>query len=291
MMNEKKRALGRGLSMLLENADDVSIQKSAIIGSIINIPVGMIEANPYQPRNDFEQEALNDLAVSIEKVGIIQPITVCKSEDGKFRLIAGERRFRASKLAGLTEIPAFIRIAESDMALLQMALIENIQREDLNPIDVSLSFRRLVDEFSLTQEELSNKVGKKRSTVTNYLRLLKLPVEIQAALRDGQISMGHARALIAVAEEVKQIKLFARIIEKGLSVREVEKIAKEINEKSSKSKPQKEVRQFYAGLKKELSSNLGVKIDFKKDNKGFINVVIKCNSDNELDRIIAILKK
>jgi len=290
-MNEKKRALGRGLSMLLENADDVSIQKSAIIGSIINIPVGMIEANPYQPRNDFEQEALNDLAVSIEKVGIIQPITVCKSEDGKFRLIAGERRFRASKLAGLTEIPAFIRIAESDMALLQMALIENIQREDLNPIDVSLSFRRLVDEFSLTQEELSNKVGKKRSTVTNYLRLLKLPVEIQAALRDGQISMGHARALIAVAEEVKQIKLFARIIEKGLSVREVEKIAKEINEKSSKSKPQKEVRQFYAGLKKELSSNLGVKIDFKKDNKGFINVVIKCNSDNELDRIIAILKK
>jgi len=159
---KKKRALGRGLSVLLENADDVNIQRSAIIGSIINIPIDMIEANPYQPRNDFEQEALNALADSIEKVGIIQPITVCKSENGKFRLIAGERRFRASKLAGLNEIPVFIRIAESDMAMLQMALIENIQREDLNPIDVSLSFKRLVDEFSLTQEELSNKVGKKK---------------------------------------------------------------------------------------------------------------------------------
>jgi len=290
-MNEKKRALGRGLSVLLENADDVNIQKSAIIGSIINIPVDMIEANPYQPRNDFEQEALNDLASSIEKVGIIQPVTVCKSDNGKFRLIAGERRYRASKLAGLTEIPAFIRIAESDMAMLQMALIENIQREDLNPIDVSLSFKRLVDEFSLTQEELSNKVGKKRSTVTNYLRLLKLPAEIQAALRDGHISMGHARALIAVAEENKQLKLFARIIEKGLSVREVEKIAKEINEKTNKPKPQNEVKKLYNDLKKELSSNLGLKIDFKKDNKGFVNVVIKCNSDNELNRIVAILKK
>ena len=290
-MNEKKRALGRGLSILLENAEDVNIMKSAIIGSIINIPVGMIEANPYQPRNDFEQEALSDLAASIEKVGIIQPITVCKIDNGKFRLIAGERRFRASKLAGLNEIPAFIRIAESDMAMLQMALIENIQREDLNPIDVSLSFKRLVDEFSLTQEELSNKVGKKRSTVTNYLRLLKLPVEIQAALRDGQISMGHARALIAVSEDEKQLKLFARIIEKGLSVREVEKIAKEINEKTNKPKTQKVVQQFYNELKKELSSDLGVKIDFKKDNKGFVNVVIKCNSDNEFDKIIAILKK
>jgi len=290
-MNEKKRALGRGLSVLLENADDVNIQRSAIIGSIINIPIDMIEANPYQPRNDFEQEALNALADSIEKVGIIQPITVCKSENGKFRLIAGERRFRASKLAGLNEIPVFIRIAESDMAMLQMALIENIQREDLNPIDVSLSFKRLVDEFSLTQEELSNKVGKKRSTVTNYLRLLKLPIEIQAALRDGQISMGHARALIAVSEEVKQLKLFNRIIEKGLSVREVEKIAKEINEKINKPKPQKEVKKIYADLKKELSLKLGLKIDLKKDNKGFVNVVIKCDSDNELDRIIAILKK
>jgi len=290
-MNDKKRALGRGLSSLLENANDIDTKKPEVIGSIIFIPLEMIEANPYQPRNDFEQEALNDLAASIEKVGIIQPVTVCKSENGKFRLIAGERRFRASRIAGLTEIPVFIRTADSDLDLLQMALIENIQREDLNPIDVSLSFKRLVDEFSLTQEELSSKVGKKRSTVTNYLRLLKLPVEIQAALRDSKITMGHARALIVISNENKQLSLFTRIIEKGLSVREVEKIAKEISEKINKPKPQKTVKKIYTDLKKELTSKLGLKIDLKKDTKGFVNVVIKCNSDNELDRIVAILKK
>lgn len=290
-MNDKKRALGRGLSSLLENANDIDFKKPEIIGSIINIPLEIIEANPYQPRNDFEQEALNDLAASIEKIGIIQPITVCKTDTGKFRLIAGERRYRATKLAGLKEIPAFIRTADSDMELLQMALIENIQRQDLNPIEVSLSFKRLADEFSLTQEELSNKVGKKRSTVTNYLRLLKLPIEIQAALRDGQINMGHARALIVIINEAKQIGLFKRIIEKGLSVREVEKIAKEINEKANKPKPQKQIKNIFSDIKKELTSKIGLKVDLKKDNKGFVNVVIKCNSDNELDRIIAILKK
>ncbi len=290
-MNVKKRALGRGLSVLLENADNVNVQKSILSGSIVYISLDLIDVNPFQPRNNFEEEALSQLATSIERIGIIQPITVCQSEGGKFRLIAGERRLRASKIAGLTEIPAFVRTADSDMEMIQMALIENIQREDLNPLDISLSFKRLVDDFSLTQEELSNKVGKKRSTVTNYLRLLKLPVDIQAAIRDEKISMGHARALISINNEKKQLNIFRRIIEKELSVREVEKIVKDLNQKTDKPLAQKEKNKQYVDLKKELTSKLGLKVDMKKDVKGFVNIVITCNSDNEFDRIINILKK
>jgi len=290
-MNPKKRALGRGLSSLLENADNNFINKTAISGSIISIPINLIEANPFQPRDNFELQALESLADSIEKIGIIQPITICQSENQTFRLIAGERRLRAAKMAGLTEIPAFIRTADSDLELLQMALIENIQREDLNPIEVSLSFKRLVDEFNLTQEELSNKVGKKRTTVTNYLRLLKLPAEIQAGIRDGLLSMGHARALISINNETKQLKIFKRIVENGLSVREVEKITKDIIDNAGKEKTKKDNNIVYSSLKKELSSKLGLKIDLKKDIKGFVNVVIKCSSDSELEKIVGLLKK
>jgi len=291
MNAQKKRALGRGLSVLLENADNINIQKSILAGGIVNIPLDLIEANPYQPRNNFEEEALNELASSIERIGIIQPITICKTEGDKYRLIAGERRLRASKLAGLTEIPAFIRTADSDMEMIQMALIENIQREDLNALDISLSFKRLVDEFALTQEELSHKVGKKRSTVTNYLRLLKLPIDIQAAIRDEIISMGHARALITLNNEKIQMKLFRRIVEKELSVRETEKIVKDLNHKTDKPSSTKEKSKQYTDIKKEISSKLGLKVDVKKDVKGFLNIVIKCSSDDEFDKIINILKK
>ncbi len=290
-MNAKKGALGRGLSVLLQNADDVNALNTATTGSIIFIALDLIETNPYQPRNVFEEEALNELADSIEKIGVIQPITVCKTENDKFRLIAGERRYRASKLAGLTEIPAFIRASGSDIEMLQMALIENIQREDLNPIDISLSFKRLVEEFSLTQEELSNKIGKKRSTVTNYLRLLKLPVDIQASIRDGLLSMGHARALISISDEKKQLKLYNRIIQKGLSVREVEKIAKELIQKKDKSETDINLRKHLKAVKNELTAKLGMKVDLKRDLKGFVNILIKCNTDEELGHLIEILKK
>ncbi|MDD3877143.1 MAG: ParB/RepB/Spo0J family partition protein [Bacteroidales bacterium] len=285
-MNTKKRALGRGLSALLEDASS-----TYSIGTIFNIRLDMIEANPYQPRNNFEEQSLRELGESIMKVGLIQPITVCKSEDDKFKLISGERRYRAAKMMGLEELPAYIRGAESNIEMLQMALIENLERKDLNPIEIALSFQRFVDEFSLTQEELSDKVGKKRSTVANYLRLLKLPAEIQAALRDNLLSMGHARAIIVVENAAEQLKLSARIIEKGLSVREVEKIVKEINERKEKPAPNKDLHKKYNNIKKELSAKLGVRIDLKKDNKGFVNIVIKCNSDNDLKNIIEILNK
>lgn len=290
-MNAKKKALGKGLGALLGNASDFQ-QSTYALGSIFNINMELIDANPYQPRNNFEKESLQELANSIDKIGIIQPVTVCKTDGEKFKLISGERRFRAAKMIGMSEIPAYIRGADSDQEMLQMALIENIQREDLNPIEVALSFQRFVDEFSLTQEELSEKVGKKRSTVANYLRLLKLPVELQASLRDADLSMGHARALIGIDNPDTQLKLFHRIIDKGLSVRDVEKIAKEYNEKKGKPQVTKNIKKkIYGELQKNLSKKLGLKIDVKQDTKGFVNVVIKCSSDDELDRIVEVLNQ
>jgi len=285
-MNAKKKAMGRGLGALLQNA-----ASTYTIGSIFNIRLELIQANPYQPRNHFEEKALSELAESIKNVGLIQPVTVCKSDGDQFKLISGERRFRAAKMIGMEEIPAYIRGADSDLEMLQMALIENLERQDLNPIEIALSFQRFVDEFSLTQEELSEKVGKKRSTVANYLRLLKLPAEIQAALRDNKLTMGHARAIIVIENETEQIKLCGRIIEKGLSVREVEKIVKEINDKQTNTSPVKEKRKQFNHLKKELSDKLGLKVDVKNDLKGFVNIVIKCNSDKDLKNIVDILKR
>jgi len=229
MSNSKKPALGRGLSALLENAKtDITtkaIDNAPVLGSVSNIPISAIETNPFQPRTEFEEVALNELAQSIKEHGIIQPITVRKLGYDKYQIISGERRFRAAQLAGLTEIPAFIRVA-NDQQMLEMALIENIQREDLNPIDIALSYQRLMDECKLTQEEVSKRVGKQRSTVANYLRLLKLPAPIQKALKENAITMGHARALINIENEDKQLALFALILEQDLSVREVEELAK-----------------------------------------------------------------
>ncbi len=285
-MNAKKKALGKGLSALLENATEFQ-QSTYTLGSIFNVNLDIIEANPYQPRNDFEEEALKELAESIDKIGIIQPITICKTDGQKFKLISGERRFRAAKINGMKEIPAYIRGADSDEEMLQMALIENIQREDLNPMEVALSFQRFVDEFELTQEELSEKVGKKRSTVANYMRLLKLPLEIQAALRDNKLSMGHARALISVGHADEQLKIFNRIIHKGLSVREVEKIVQDLTSGKAKQTFTKNIKKkIYSEVKKNLSEKLGMKVDVKQDNKGIINVVIKCQNDEQLDKIV-----
>ncbi len=229
-MSTKKNALGRGLSALLENANtDITNNKlegeGKVVGAISNIEISKIEANPFQPRTNFEEDALNELASSIKEHGIIQPVTVRKLGYDKYQLISGERRFRASQLAGLTSVPAYIRIA-NDQAMLEMALVENIQREQLDAIEVAISYKRLIDECNLTQEQLSQKVSKQRSTITNYLRLLKLPIEIQLGIRNSDISMGHARALINIENPEKQLEIFNHIILNNLSVREAEDLAR-----------------------------------------------------------------
>lgn len=230
MSTTKKPALGRGLSALLENAKtDITTKQvgegAPIVGSVSMIKIKNIETNPFQPRTNFEEIALQELSDSIKQHGIIQPLTLRKLGYDKYQLISGERRFRASQMAGLLEVPAYIRVAD-DQAMLEMALVENIQREDLDPIEVSLSYKRLIDECNLTQEALSEKVGKQRSTVTNFLRLLKLPAAIQKALRDREITMGHAKALINIDNEDRQLAIFALALEQDLSVRQIEDLAR-----------------------------------------------------------------
>lgn len=231
-MAEKKRALGKGLSALLKNAEtDITTAESIenttkIVGSISELPLNQIEVNPFQPRTEFDEDALQELAVSIKELGVIQPITVRKLGYDKFQLISGERRFRASQIAGLNSIPVYIRIA-NDQEMLEMALVENIQREQLNPVEVALSYQRLIDECKLTQEKMSERVGKKRSTITNYLRLLKLPAEILSSLKKEEISMGHARALINVNNPETQINIFRDAISNQFTVREIEQIVKD----------------------------------------------------------------
>ncbi|HNW50563.1 MAG TPA: ParB/RepB/Spo0J family partition protein, partial [Prolixibacteraceae bacterium] len=265
----KRTALGRGLGALIDDASSIN-QSTAT--SIDEIEIGMIEANPWQPRTTFDEEALRDLAQSIKEVGIIQPLTLRKVSDSKYQIIAGERRFRASKLAGLEKVPAFIRESD-DSNMLELALIENIQREDLDAIEVAVSYQRLIDECSLTQEELSDRVGKNRSTVANYLRLLKLPVVIQKAIRDREISMGHARAIITVNDPETQIMLYHQIVKYEFSVRKIEDIVRKINseEEPHKEQPTEKPSKFpkeYEELKNHLSQHFSTNVDFKIDNKG-----------------------
>ncbi|HPQ58386.1 MAG TPA: ParB/RepB/Spo0J family partition protein, partial [Flavobacteriales bacterium] len=227
----KKRGLGRGLSALLEDpGTDITTRTGApaprVTGSVSELPIVQIEPNPFQPRTTFSPEALNELSSSIRQLGIVQPVTVRKVGVDRYQLISGERRFRASQLAGLEQIPAYIRVA-NDEAMLEMALVENIQREELDAIEVAISFQRLIEEVQLTQEQLSAKVGKDRTTISNYLRLLKLPPEVQLGLRQKQIGMGHARALINIGDPERQVALYRRIVESQLSVREVEGLARE----------------------------------------------------------------
>jgi ParB family chromosome partitioning protein len=217
-MNAKKSALGRGLGALIEDVETNNNKPAESVASINEIDIHAIEINPFQPRKTFDEDALQELASSIRQLGIIQPITVRKINGEKFQLITGERRFRASQLAGLETIPAYVRIAD-DQAMLELALVENIQREDLDAIEVAISYQRLIDECNLTQENMSDRVGKKRSTIANYLRLLKLPAEIQAGIRQKKITMGHARALVNVEDVEKQLSIFHHVMEQDLSVR------------------------------------------------------------------------
>lgn len=294
-MNVKKQALGRGLSALLaipENEDiNLNDNASTVVGSIASIPVDSIEANPFQPRTEFEEQALNELSASIKHQGIIQPITVRKIGHEKYQLISGERRLRASKLAGLDEIPAYIRIA-TDSQMLEMALVENIQRENLNAIEVALSYQALIDECKLTQEQMSEKVGKNRTTITNYLRLLKLPAEVQLDIHDDKISMGHARALVTLNDIDQQLFITKQIVEKGLSVREVEKMVRAINNPEEK-KPKKTsntLPETYNSAKKHLAHRFSSKIEIKRNNRGRGNIVIPFISDKDFERIIDLLQ-
>lgn len=297
--NMKKRpAMGRGLSALLENASTDITSKSSesgLVGSISMLAIDSIEANPFNPRTHFEKEALRELSESIGIHGIIQPLTVRKLGRDKYQLISGERRFRASQLAGLTEVPAYIRVA-NDQTMLEMALVENIQREDLNAIEVALSYQRLIDECNLTQEQMSQKIAKSRSSITNHLRLLKLPAEIQLGVRDNIISMGHARALVSAGEEDFQLALFNRIVEDNLSVRELETLIREGGKTpasvQTKEKPQTpELNSIQNTFRSHLGDRVSAKVEIKKTNLGSGKIIINFNSEVDLNRIIEILNK
>ncbi|HRO38615.1 MAG: ParB/RepB/Spo0J family partition protein [Flavobacteriales bacterium] len=295
----KKRGLGRGLSALLEDpGTDITEQHSVgnnaaprVAGLVGTIPVSQIEPNPFQPRTVFSPEAILELAQSIKELGIIQPVTVRKLGYDRYQLISGERRFRASQVAGLTEIPAYIRIA-NDESMLEMALVENIQREELDAIEVAISFQRLLEEVNLTQESLSEKVGKDRATVANYLRLLKLPPSIQLGLRQRQIGMGHARALLAVADPVRQEDLFRRIIESQLSVRQVEEMAR--GEKHAAVRTGSGAGKMSAARHRELGKNLsnmfGSRVTVKQADTGKGKIEITFRNEEDLERIKRLLE-
>lgn len=297
MTFQRKTGLGKGLSALLDDNETVNAVKPAVetttpatpqVGSISHISLADIETNPYQPRTEFDQVALDELSESIKVQGLIQPITVRKNGD-KYQLISGERRFRASKLAGLTEIPAYIRTADNQQ-MLEMALIENIQRENLNAIEVALSFQQMIDECNLKAEQLGERVGKNRTTVANYLRLLKLPPAIQASIRDNKISMGHARALISVDDEGKQLFIHQEIIDKGLSVRKVEELVRGIHHVQVKAPVKVEAVSFeYQKLQNDLASKFAtnVKLKVKDNGKGAIEIPFVSNDD--LNRILELL--
>ncbi|GAB4243853.1 MAG: ParB/RepB/Spo0J family partition protein [Ekhidna sp.] len=290
---KKRSGLGRGLGALLEDSGEkkkISGSGATPKGAINEIDISKIETNPWQPRSDFDEEALNDLAESIKVQGIIQPITVRALSEDAFQLISGERRLQASKKAGLKTIPAYIRIAD-DQQMLEMALIENIQRENLNAIEIALSYQRLLAECDLKQEQLGERVGKNRSTVTNYLRLLKLPPDIQVALRDGKLSMGHARALISIDEVSLQLDIFKQIIKNDLSVRKVEELVRNAGKKEEQKAPpvSNKVSPEIKELQSKLASHFGSKIQIKADAKNKGEIKIPFTSTEDLNRILEIL--
>lgn len=293
----KKQALGRGLSALLNdpNNDIKSVSdKNAdkVVGNIVELDIESIEVNPFQPRTSFNEDTLKELATSIKELGVIQPITVRKVDFNQYQLVSGERRLRASKLAGLVKIPSYIRIA-NDQESLEMALVENIQRQDLDPIEIALSYQRLIDEISLTQEQLSDRVGKKRSTIANYLRLLKLDPIIQTGMRDGFVSMGHGRALINIDDKKDQIKIYEKIISSSLSVRDTEILVRNYQNKdtSPKEKPEtKEVPKTVSDSINSLNKYLSTKVDVKISKNGKGKLVIPFNSEEDLVRLTKLFK-
>ncbi|MEZ7497175.1 ParB/RepB/Spo0J family partition protein [Flavobacterium sp. Arc3] len=294
----KKQALGRGLSALLKDPEnDIKSvnDKNAdkVVGNIIELEIDAIEINPFQPRSNFNEESLRELATSIKELGVIQPITVRKLEFNKYQLISGERRLRASTLVGLTTVPAYIRIANDNESLI-MALVENIQRHDLDPIEIALSYQRLIDEIQLTQEQMSERVGKKRSTIANYLRLLKLDPIIQTGIRDGFISMGHGRAIINIEDLDIQTDIYQKIVSQNLSVRDTEALVKNYQE-SLKPKPAAKAKsasgfEIEETQKKVFTNYFGTKVDVKVAGNGKGKITIPFQSEEDFNRIMEIIK-
>ena len=292
----KKQALGRGLSALLKDPDNninSASDKNAdkVVGNIVKLDIDDIEISPFQPRTNFNEETLRELASSIRELGVIQPITVRKLAFNKYQLVSGERRFRASKLIGKQAIPAYIRIA-NDQESLEMALVENIQRQDLDPIEIALSYQRLIDEIQLTQEQMSERVGKRRSTIANYLRLLKLDPIIQTGMRDGFISMGHGRAIVNINNQLDQLEVYEKIISSKLSVRATEALVKNLNNPSEIKSSSETVgipKPIKKGIK-EFSEYFGHKIDVKLAKNGSGKISIPFHSEEDFNRIIKLVK-
>jgi ParB family chromosome partitioning protein len=289
----KKPAMGRGLDALI-TMDDLNTGGSS---SINEVELSKIEANPDQPRSVFDQEALEELAASIKSIGLVQPITLREVKPDRYQIISGERRFRASKLAGLTSVPAYIKKAK-DENVMEMALIENIQREDLNAVEIALAFQTLIDTHKLTQEQLSERIGKKRATIANFLRVLKLPAEIQIGLKDKKIDMGHAKALLSLDDASTQLMVYEQILEYAFSVRKTEEIVKELNEENANipqdenfKKPKKKTSQDFASLKKHLSSFLDTKVALSCNDKGAGKITISFSDEQDLERIVGIFDR
>lgn len=290
-MSTKRSALGRGLDSLI-SMDDIQTSGSSAISEI---EIAHISPNPEQPRLNFDQTALEELSISIRELGIIQPLTLRKMGNNNYQIISGERRYRAAKMAGLNSVPAYIRTA-NDSELSEMALIENIQREDLNAIEIALTFKKLIDQYNLTQERLSERIGKKRATIANFLRLLKLPAEVQLGLRDKRVDMGHARALLGIDKPSLQLKLYNEILKKGLSVRQVEALAKQyqetaINEDDSLKKTKSLNNKDFDILKNHLSQTFRTKVQFSCSSKGNGKITFPFKDEEELERLISIFDK
>ena len=291
----KKQALGRGLSALLKDPDNdiKSVEdKNAdkVVGNILEVDLDSIEINPFQPRTNFNEESIKELATSIKELGVIQPITVRKLAFNKYQLISGERRLRASKLVGLQTVPAYIRIANDNESLV-MALVENIQRHDLDPIEIALSYQRLIDEIQLTQEQMSERVGKKRSTITNYLRLLKLDPIIQTGIRDGFISMGHGRAMITIEDQNVQTDIYQKIVSQNLSVRDTEALVKKYQDGQKPATKTKSSASFSISetQKKAITSFFGAKVDVTVSGNGKGKIAIPFHSEEDFNRIIKLI--
>ncbi|MEI8006558.1 MAG: ParB/RepB/Spo0J family partition protein [Bacteroidota bacterium] len=291
-MQGKKKALGRGLSALLEGSSSElageELPTTPASHTVSAIPLNQLETNPFQPRSNFEEKELAELAVSIQEQGIIQPVTVRKIGTERFQLISGERRCRAARIAGLTEIPAYIRLA-NDEQMLEMSIVENIQRMDLNPLEVALSFQRLIEECRIRQEDLGQKVGKDRSTVSNYIRLLKLPVEIQVAVRDGIISMGHARTLITMEDEKQQLQVLQKILEKKLSVRQVEDLVRSLLKPAKPTIPAgpKLLPSQYQHAREKISNSLQSEVEITLGARGKGSILIHFNSEEEFHKLLS----
>ena len=292
MNMSKKNALGRGLGALIDGVEKEVLEKK--VEANMDISVDSIEANPFQPRTTFDEQALEELATSIKELGIVQPLTVRENGPGRYQLIAGERRLRAARLAGLTHVPAYIRTA-NDQAMLELALVENIQREDLDAVEVAISFQRLVEECKLTQEQLSDRVGKQRSTVANYLRLLRLPAEIQLGIRKKQLMMGHARTLINIDDPKKQINVYYQIIDGELSVRQSEELVRTLQTEKPKDPEKidkkKKINDDFSRLSDHLHKIFEAKVDFRINENGKGKIVIQFDDQDEMERILSVFDR